>query len=159
MDLTKFISLLANEALYFSCPSEFHDPFEGFIPKSLAIEAAKKNELALRDFELKREEIANFQRYNFNSGPQFLGPYDDALNGLNNSLMETIREHNSKHGVNCWHKSDYESEAMWKLYSVSGQGIAIESTVEQLKDSIIDDGSLRIESVHYLSEDSQDMTS
>ena len=34
MDLAKFISLLSKEALYFSCPADFNDPFEGFIPRN-----------------------------------------------------------------------------------------------------------------------------
>ena len=42
---------------------------------------------------------------------------------------------------------------MWKLYSASGQGIAIESTIKQLKNSILFDKSLEIEHVRYISED------
>ena len=34
MDLAKFISLLVTESLYFACPSEFDDPFEGYYLKS-----------------------------------------------------------------------------------------------------------------------------
>ena len=37
MDLAKFLSLLSNEALYFACPSELDDPYEGFYPKSLTL--------------------------------------------------------------------------------------------------------------------------
>jgi hypothetical protein len=34
MDLAKFVSLLSSEALYFACPCEFKDPYEGAYPKS-----------------------------------------------------------------------------------------------------------------------------
>ena len=34
--------------------------------------------------------------------------------------------------LNCWHLSEYESEAMWKLYSYSNLGIAIKSSVGRL---------------------------
>jgi len=41
----------------------------------------------------------------------------------------------SKFGVSCWHLAEHESAAMWKLYSLSDQGVAIESTVPQVMDS------------------------
>jgi hypothetical protein len=34
MDFAKFISLLANQALFFACPNKFTDPFEGHRPRS-----------------------------------------------------------------------------------------------------------------------------
>lgn len=34
MDISKFISLLTTRSLYFACPSELGDPYEGFLPKS-----------------------------------------------------------------------------------------------------------------------------
>lgn len=37
--------------------------------------------------------------------------------------------------MNCWHISDYESDAMWKLYLKGEEGIAIQSTYKQLSDS------------------------
>lgn len=37
--------------------------------------------------------------------------------------------------VNCWHLSEYESIAMWKLYSESKKGIAIKTTVSNFKNS------------------------
>jgi hypothetical protein len=37
--------------------------------------------------------------------------------------------------VNCWHANEYESAAMWQLYSLSGEGLAIRSTVGRLKES------------------------
>ena len=36
MDLAKFVSLLTTKSLYFSCPSQFDDPFEGSVPRSHA---------------------------------------------------------------------------------------------------------------------------
>ncbi len=37
--------------------------------------------------------------------------------------------------VNCWHLSEFESIAMWKLYSGSDKGIAIKTTISNFKDS------------------------
>ena len=38
--------------------------------------------------------------------------------------------------INSWHLNEFESDAMWKLYSGEGQGIAIQSTVGHLKNSL-----------------------
>jgi hypothetical protein len=35
---------------------------------------------------------------------------------------------------NCWHMNDSESDAMWKIYSHRSEGVAIQSTVQRLKD-------------------------
>ena len=76
---------------------------------------------------------------------------DDKIDGLKN-MLETLGIYKKvikKYGVSCWHKSEYESEAMWRLYSASGQGIAIESTIEQLKLSLGKIEGLIIEPVRY----------
>lgn len=58
--------------------------------------------------------------------------------------------------VNCWHQNDYESEAMWKLYSDLNKGIAIETTAGALIDSVIDEKAERIffSEVQYIDFDS-----
>jgi len=35
--------------------------------------------------------------------------------------------------ISCWHRNEYESVAMWKLYTSSPDGIAIQTTVSKLK--------------------------
>lgn len=41
--------------------------------------------------------------------------------------------------INCWHLSEYESAAMWKLYLKSNEGIAIISTFNKLKTCLNDE--------------------
>lgn len=38
--------------------------------------------------------------------------------------------------ISCWHLSEHESAAMWRLYTVAEGGIAIKSTVETLNQSL-----------------------
>lgn len=38
--------------------------------------------------------------------------------------------------ISCWHRADYESDAMWKLYAGFHKGVAIETTVHTLVDSV-----------------------
>lgn len=40
--------------------------------------------------------------------------------------------------VNCWHISEHESAAMWKLYLKSDEGVAIQSTFKRLVESFND---------------------
>jgi len=40
--------------------------------------------------------------------------------------------------INCWHKNEFESAAMWKLYARDDEGIAIQSTTERLKVALPD---------------------
>src|SRR5207244_3600055 len=38
--------------------------------------------------------------------------------------------------INCWHRADYESNAMWRLYAEESKGVAICSTAERMRDAI-----------------------
>lgn len=46
---------------------------------------------------------------------------------------------NSRHQmfVSCWHCSEYQSAAMWQLYSRMNEGIAIQSSLERLKCGLV----------------------
>jgi hypothetical protein len=35
--------------------------------------------------------------------------------------------------INCWHRADYESDAMWRLYAGESKGLAICSTPERMR--------------------------
>jgi hypothetical protein len=180
MDLPKFISLLSKGSLYFACPSEFDDPFEGYVcPKNILednvikrvnlIKVMESNisdlNTSIRHLKSFDEEIKNLptdvQRSFgkvFEAHDEVNAPINKALNIVNEldkfltSLKGVFEKNIRESGVSCWHKSEYESEAMWKLYSVSGQGIAIESTIGKLKESIKNQESLKIESVTYVPE-------
>ena len=38
--------------------------------------------------------------------------------------------------ISCWHRADYESDAMWKLYAAGRKGVAIRTTAERLGASL-----------------------
>jgi hypothetical protein len=132
MDVGKFISMLTTNAVYFACPAQFNDPFEGTLPKSY-IEAEAKiiqglidPALALRKQLAAQPVPAGAEQLCANA----LGAFDASIDRMRKT---THRKTASGFGVSCWHESEYESEAMWKLYAASGQGIAIESTIGQLR--------------------------
>ena len=57
--------------------------------------------------------------------------------------------------INCWHASEHESEAMWKLYSGQGNGIAITTDFRTLVHSFTDRVPDIIANVKYISYEHQ----
>lgn len=115
IDFTKFVSLLETESLFFCRLDKLGDPFEGSIPAK-----------TLQDFEKEyyRGEILQGK----------LG-YEKMKKQLQVSslLREVSREW---FYVNCWHMNDYESAAMWSLYTHPDQAVSIRSTVKSFRDSL-----------------------
>ena len=52
--------------------------------------------------------------------------------------------------VNCWHENEHESDAMWKLYSGNGEGIAIKTDFHSLRESLVGKDSVYIGRVNYV---------
>lgn len=52
--------------------------------------------------------------------------------------------------VSCWHANEYESAAMWDLYSTKSSGVAVRTTVGALKKSVISSQNYTIGQVDYL---------
>lgn len=52
--------------------------------------------------------------------------------------------------VNCWALSPFESEALWRLYATDTDGIAIQTTYQELISAIEPDSSLYVGRVNYL---------
>jgi hypothetical protein len=53
--------------------------------------------------------------------------------------------------ANCWHANSNESLAMWKMYDLSGYGIGIVSSIQQLQDSFLDrEKKIKFGHVNYL---------
>ncbi len=147
MDLARFASLLATESLYFACPTQFRDPFEGFLPRS-HIEAESKmiQQVVMDPILSLRQQFAD------RALP--LQRFDELVNKLASEVRTANHKAVSKFGISCWHESEHESDAMWKLYSASGQAIAIESTVGQLKASLGNIDGLIVDRVRYMDFDS-----
>lgn len=52
--------------------------------------------------------------------------------------------------VSCWHISNFESEAMWRLYGSVDGGIAVQTTYEELAESIRDERDGYIGMIKYI---------
>ena len=51
-------------------------------------------------------------------------------------FRKRLQRHRFGHFVNCWHISDDESDAMWKIYAPRKMGVAIQSTVGDINNCL-----------------------
>lgn len=111
-DFTKFVGMLQNQALFFSRVDKLGDPFEG-----------------------------SYSKENVRLRPQI---YKEMLEKVKVKSSANPLEQWAKFTkliprwtyINCWHINEYESAAMWKLYSSSKEAIAIQSTYQKLFDCL-----------------------
>ena len=52
--------------------------------------------------------------------------------------------------VNCWHMSEFESEAMWRLYTRERDGVAIKTDFARFKEALVGEESVHVSLVSYL---------
>ena len=129
MDFMKFVSLLDTQSLFFARADKLGDPFEGSPPKLNAdMRAEESKEL--------RELLS-----------------DDLASKVVEMISSTDKLFRSWTLVNCWHESEYESAAMWKLYSREYDGIAVKTSFKSLAESLMCSEGVFIGKVEYIDYD------
>lgn len=116
MDFAKFVSMLHTGHLHFTRLDGFGDPFEGALPK--------RHVQAVRQARVEHQE----------KNPELWEHFKN-LGQVKSSATEEYQELRTRIAVNCWHKNEQESAAMWSLYLKSENGIAIQSTYKKLAES------------------------
>lgn len=139
MSLDKFVDLLATQELHFAPLASFakSDPFEGYLP-AVALEAdASIFRPHVNDAELALEVVEEHRK---SVGHELTKEERALAEGQIADLKAAPRRYHAaiakSIAVNCWHINNGESEAMWRLYTDSGKGIAVETTFGALKGSI-----------------------
>lgn len=107
IDLHAFVYMLQNSKLYFRRIDKFEDPFEGTPPK------------IIRDIYDRYVKKLN----------------ECCLSASTTTYENERRKYREFLYVNAWHMNPIESSAMWEIYSCQRKGIAIKSTVKNLKES------------------------
>ena len=127
MNLDKFAGMLMNEGIWFSSPDEFkkEDPFEGSIPRLWS----KRQTLETRALNKEKALLA----------------------GPTKATRERLNEDKTGVLVNCWHISEYESLAMWKLYAGGSGSVCIQSTCGRIRKLPVSSGpgQIHVGSVRY----------
>jgi len=159
MSIDKFIDLISNRKLFLTPLSYYQstDPFEGFSPK-VAFEAI--TDISLKFIEELEEKSRLIEKQFYLGGAEPTEEQSIAISNfkslIESNRLDIIPRHNkiSKSTcVHCWYHSESESEAMWKLYSDSGKGIAIKTSVGSLVSALNSskpEVPLRIGRVKYL---------
>ena len=113
-DLTKFLSLLKDERLFFCRLDKLEDRFEGTLPIA-----------SREDFR------AYYQRLN---STNFLDKKltDEKIEEKIKSNLEFREKLKALNCVNCWNEFESESYALWKVYSDINQGIMVKSSFARL---------------------------
>ena len=145
LSFSKFVSMLKNQTLFFARIDKFEDPFEG--AKGI-IENEPKWDEFYKDFLQKT--ITHPPKgidWPYKTQEQIEACCASLLNDLKVS-GEISRLHTY---VNCWHKNDFESEAMWKLYCPDiKQGIAIKTTYGKLFNALNKKRYIQIGEIQYI---------
>lgn len=119
MSLEKFVNMLETKSLFFSRADKFEDPFEGFIPSALV--------------ESYRDSIKRV-----------------ILDENFTEVLIKISENSRKYVMcNCWHQNEAESMAMWEKYHMRYSGVAIKTTMQDLKKSFRDKPNVFIGEIEY----------
>lgn len=139
LSLDKLVDLLSTRELFFTPLAEFvkTDPFEGYLP-SVALDAiASTFQPIVNQFERSHQQVAEYRNKRGY-------PLTNAEKEKLQADLEDLRSHQRRivpaiakaTTVNCWHMNEYESEAMWRLYAENGKAVAVETTFDDLKESI-----------------------
>ena len=121
MDFTKFVSLLDRSSAFFCRADKLGDPSDPF---EGSLSQASYDTMQLRHHANVVESWRERQ-----------------------SILDAWRRMNM---VNCWHRSDYESDAMWKIYTAQKEGIVIRTDFVSLAASFIGDEPIFIGEVKYI---------
>lgn len=144
MDFTKFVSLLKTKSLFFTRSDKFEDPFEG--AKGLLINKKKWDKYY---FEFFIEAIKTVPGDSSTNKPEKEILHE--AKRLSKSLDQTGRQQAVQTFINCWYQSNYESEAMWKLYtSTLEQGVAIKTSYKRLYSSLNKNPDIKIGHINYI---------
>ena len=133
LDLTKYISLLQRQSLFFCRLDKLEDQFEGTTSKA--------------NFDSK----VKFLKYLRDSGFFTVPLPDDKIIDNVNKQYEVEKRFKSIFCVNCWNKYETESAALWKIYSDFNKGIMIKSSISRLEKSFeLEETEIQLSEIHYL---------
>lgn len=137
MSLDKLISLLEGNNLFFTPLESYQnsDPFEGYMPKVVFEAYSKAFGSEVKELENAQEQL-KVKVGNNQAMLNELSKIKSVTPDFRELIKQTYKTVTKGITVNCWHANSSESEAMWKLYSDNGKGIAIKTSISSLVNSI-----------------------
>jgi hypothetical protein len=74
------------------------------------------------------------------------------LSTNNPDFLNYYKTHREKVAISSWHINEYESFAMWQIFTQNSEGLAIQSTVKRLQDALVPEKNYKqyIGEVNYI---------
>lgn len=162
MNLSKFLYLLQNSTLFLPKMSIFDDHLEGGLTASDYLKNA--NDAAAFDIGInrfmspcgetptQREDRlrANDLAMQGLNNKRFITPFGEYFKNDIQTVFSKCREYIY---VSCWHHSNFECSAMWKLYGAEKNSVCIFTSVEKLEQQVIHSellDNIKLEDVNYI---------
>lgn len=134
LDFIKFFDLISTNTLFFPSADKLGDPFEGSYPK------------AWKEY------------FNANIDKIFIPETWDIIdrNSAPKDFSRARRLQRKFVAISCWNMQEEESAALWNIYTSTIGGIALQTTVANLKKSIINEKrDIHIGEVEYIDYNSE----
>jgi hypothetical protein len=128
LDFAKFVALLDSSELYLARADTFVDPFELAVPRADMAAARAAAQVALTESEASRAGALAYLALHSERSVEDLRRWSDER-----LARELLRLNNRALYVSCWHINEDESAAMWAVYLNGQEGVAIQSSVGQLR--------------------------
>lgn len=144
MDFTKYVSLLSSRGIYFTRTDCFEDVFEG--AKGLKKNKAKWDSHYLEFFRSAIKNPPEGYKCELSDSE-----VEEQARKILSELETNGEAHKKNTFVSCWHESEHESEAMWRLYSsFLANAVAIRTSYQSLYASLGRDSSISIGRIKYI---------
>jgi|WetSurMetagenome_2_1015567.scaffolds.fasta_scaffold04149_6 hypothetical protein len=109
----KLFSLLSKKRLFFCRADKFSDPFECSTP--------------VREYEWRKGIWESRLGNNYERIEEQMAKMGDFYQRVKKSTV-----------VNCWHINSHESDAMWRIYLKTNEGVAIQSNISRITEALQD---------------------
>ncbi|MCY3742677.1 MAG: DUF2971 domain-containing protein [Candidatus Poribacteria bacterium] len=134
MDFEKFVNILTSDSLFFTRADKFEDPYEGYKPEAI---------------KLIQKEAAHQVKNSNTSEVSEIFDGDSQEKFLENWRRYVM--------CNCWYNGEEQSIAMWKIYAARKSGIAIKTTVGNLKKSLSNKSDVFIGKMNYSTDEAYEL--
>jgi hypothetical protein len=144
MDFAKYVSLLSTRALYFCRADQFEDIYEG-------AKGPKRRKVSWDNHYLTFFRDAILHPPPGHSVDKSENEVEEEARRLLSQLEAGGRASRATTFISCWHESDHESAAMWRLYSrYLPNALAIRTSLRGLYHALGRNPHIQIGRVHYL---------
>ena len=139
-----------------SIPSNIEMPLWRYMSIEKLTSLLNENALYFRRADLFKDPLEGTQsQYTLSKRPIFFAGANESW--LTQAMPMADERTRKCVYVNCWHNSDNESKYMWDKYVADNKGIAVKSSLNKIKNSILDlERKFLINPVRYINYERDD---